>query len=217
MDPDFINALYIVAFTLFIVGLRMLRGPRTAVTGNYVAAGGMFIAVVATLLAGRHRGLGADRARPRDRDGRRDPERARGEDDGDAADGGAVQRRRRRRRGPHLVGRVPRGGRRHRARAPHPDALRRDHRLDLLLGLDRRVRQASGAHEGAAEDPAARQRGPARHRGRARGRDLHRRGGGVGCSSASCWPRACSACWPCCPSAGPTCPWSSRPSTRSPA
>jgi H+-translocating NAD(P) transhydrogenase subunit beta len=50
MDPDFINALYIVAFTLFIVGLRMLRGPRTAVTGNYVAAGGMFIAVVATLL-----------------------------------------------------------------------------------------------------------------------------------------------------------------------
>ena len=50
MDLDFINALYIVAFVLFIVGLRMLRGPRTAVTGNYVAAAGMFIAVVATLL-----------------------------------------------------------------------------------------------------------------------------------------------------------------------
>jgi NAD(P) transhydrogenase subunit beta len=50
MDVDLINALYIVAFVLFIVGLRMLRGPRTAVTGNYVAAAGMFVAVAATLL-----------------------------------------------------------------------------------------------------------------------------------------------------------------------
>ena len=37
--------LYIVAFALFIVGLRMLRGPRTAVRGNQVAAVGMAIAV----------------------------------------------------------------------------------------------------------------------------------------------------------------------------
>jgi NAD(P) transhydrogenase subunit beta len=50
VDPDLINAFYIVAFVFFIVGLRMLRGPRTAVTGNYIAAVGMFIAVVATLL-----------------------------------------------------------------------------------------------------------------------------------------------------------------------
>jgi proton-translocating NAD(P)+ transhydrogenase subunit beta len=49
-DPDFINALYIVAFVMFITGLRMLRGPRTAVVGNQVAAGGMAIAVLATLL-----------------------------------------------------------------------------------------------------------------------------------------------------------------------
>jgi H+-translocating NAD(P) transhydrogenase subunit beta len=54
-DRDFINALYIVAFILFISGLRMLRGPRTAVTGNQVAAVGMAIAVVATLLI---RGVG---------------------------------------------------------------------------------------------------------------------------------------------------------------
>jgi NAD(P) transhydrogenase subunit beta len=47
---DLIAALYIVAFSLFIVGLHMLRGPRTAVLGNLVAAGGMAIAVVATLL-----------------------------------------------------------------------------------------------------------------------------------------------------------------------
>jgi H+-translocating NAD(P) transhydrogenase subunit beta len=53
MSEDAINALYIVAFALFIVGLHMLRGPRTAVRGNLVAAAGMAIAVVATLLDDR--------------------------------------------------------------------------------------------------------------------------------------------------------------------
>jgi NAD(P) transhydrogenase subunit beta len=47
---DLITLLYIVAFSLFIVGLHMLRGPRTAVRGNQVAAIGMGIAVFATLL-----------------------------------------------------------------------------------------------------------------------------------------------------------------------
>src|SRR5438477_3191036 len=47
---DLIQLLYIVAFTLFIVGLRNLRGPRTAVRGNQIAAVGMGVAVVATLL-----------------------------------------------------------------------------------------------------------------------------------------------------------------------
>src|SRR5690242_21208586 len=46
---DVIELLYIVAFSLFIVGLRMLRGPRTAVRGNQIAAVGMAIAVGATL------------------------------------------------------------------------------------------------------------------------------------------------------------------------
>ncbi len=46
---DVVNLLYIVAFVLFITGLRMLRGPRTAVRGNQVAAVGMAIAVGATL------------------------------------------------------------------------------------------------------------------------------------------------------------------------
>jgi len=50
---DLISALYIVAFGCFIVGLHMLRGPRTAVRGNQVAAGGMAIAVIATLLDDR--------------------------------------------------------------------------------------------------------------------------------------------------------------------
>ena len=36
---DVVNLLYIVGFALFIVGLRMVRGPRTAVRGNLIAAG----------------------------------------------------------------------------------------------------------------------------------------------------------------------------------
>ena len=47
---DLIQLLYIVAFSMFIAGLHMLRGPRTAVRGNQVAAVGMAIAVVATLI-----------------------------------------------------------------------------------------------------------------------------------------------------------------------
>ncbi len=47
---NFIDALYIVAFSLFIYGMSGLTGPRTAVRGNKIAAVGMAIAVVATLL-----------------------------------------------------------------------------------------------------------------------------------------------------------------------
>jgi NAD(P) transhydrogenase subunit beta len=43
-------ALYIVAFALFIYGLMGLTGPRTAVRGNLIAAVGMALAVLATLL-----------------------------------------------------------------------------------------------------------------------------------------------------------------------
>jgi NAD(P) transhydrogenase subunit beta len=49
-DPDFIRACYIAAFALFVVGLHFLNHPRTARRGNMVAAVGMAIAVVATLL-----------------------------------------------------------------------------------------------------------------------------------------------------------------------
>jgi NAD(P) transhydrogenase subunit beta len=42
--------LYIVAFALFIYGLMGLTGPRTAVRGNLIAAVGMGLAVLATLL-----------------------------------------------------------------------------------------------------------------------------------------------------------------------
>src|SRR5918999_482897 len=42
-----------VGFVLFIAGLRMVRGPRTAVRGNLIAAGGMGIALFGTLLDDR--------------------------------------------------------------------------------------------------------------------------------------------------------------------
>jgi NAD(P) transhydrogenase subunit beta len=48
-----VNALYIVAFALFILGLSGLTGPKTAVRGNWIAATGMGIAVVATLISVR--------------------------------------------------------------------------------------------------------------------------------------------------------------------
>ncbi|MBB5851675.1 NAD(P)(+) transhydrogenase (Re/Si-specific) subunit beta [Amycolatopsis umgeniensis] len=46
----FIAVLYIISFALFIYGLMGLTGPRTAVRGNWIAAVGMGIAVIATLL-----------------------------------------------------------------------------------------------------------------------------------------------------------------------
>jgi NAD(P) transhydrogenase subunit beta len=49
-STSFIDAMYIVAFSLFIYGMSGLTGPRTAVRGNKIASVGMAIAVVATLL-----------------------------------------------------------------------------------------------------------------------------------------------------------------------
>jgi len=49
-DPDFIRSLYIIAFALFIIDLRLMNHPRTARRGNVIGAIGMGIAVIATLL-----------------------------------------------------------------------------------------------------------------------------------------------------------------------
>ena len=99
--------LYIVAFSMFIAGLQMLRGPRTAVRGNQVAAVGHGDRGLRHAAPARRRRLGADRRRRRDRHRGRRPGRAQREDDRDAADGGAVQRRRRRRGGADRGRRVP--------------------------------------------------------------------------------------------------------------
>ena len=45
-----VDVLYIFAFALFIYGLSGLTGPKTAVRGNWIAAIGMGIAVIATLI-----------------------------------------------------------------------------------------------------------------------------------------------------------------------
>jgi NAD(P) transhydrogenase subunit beta len=49
-DSHLIAGLYIISFVLFILGLRGLTGPKTAPLGNRVAALGMLIAVVTTLI-----------------------------------------------------------------------------------------------------------------------------------------------------------------------
>ncbi len=47
---DAATALYIVAFSLFIIGIKQGTHPTTAKRGNLIAAGGMAVAVVTTLL-----------------------------------------------------------------------------------------------------------------------------------------------------------------------
>ena len=46
--------LYLLSVAMFIYGLMGLTGPKTAVRGNWIAAAGMAIAVIATLIAIRH-------------------------------------------------------------------------------------------------------------------------------------------------------------------
>ncbi|MFC8531568.1 NAD(P)(+) transhydrogenase (Re/Si-specific) subunit beta [Nocardia sp. NPDC057227] len=53
---NLVNVLYIISFSLFIYGLMGLTGPKTAVRGNWIAAFGMGLAVVATLIAVRDTG-----------------------------------------------------------------------------------------------------------------------------------------------------------------
>jgi proton-translocating NAD(P)+ transhydrogenase subunit beta len=48
-DSDFVQACYILAFALFIFGIRRGTHPTTAKQGNLIAAGGMAIAVAITL------------------------------------------------------------------------------------------------------------------------------------------------------------------------
>ena len=93
--PILINAIYLLAAVLIFLGLKRLGSPATAREGNRIAALGMLIAVVVTLLdreivrfeiivAGDHR-----------RRGHRWGIRPRDSHDGHAAACGALQRLRR--------------------------------------------------------------------------------------------------------------------------
>lgn len=50
MSADLINLFYLIAAVLFILGLKGMTHPRTAVRGNLMGALGMLLAVVVTLL-----------------------------------------------------------------------------------------------------------------------------------------------------------------------
>ena len=50
MNADFINLAYLAAAVLFILGIRGMTHPRTAVRGNLLGASAMLLAVVVTLL-----------------------------------------------------------------------------------------------------------------------------------------------------------------------
>ncbi|GAB3092090.1 NAD(P)(+) transhydrogenase (Re/Si-specific) subunit beta [Aestuariicella hydrocarbonica] len=50
MNPNIIEIAYIVAAALFILGIKGLSKPKTAVRGNQLAASGMLVAIVVTLL-----------------------------------------------------------------------------------------------------------------------------------------------------------------------
>ena len=180
--------LYLLSFAMFIYGLMGLTGPRTAVRGNWIAAAGMAIALVATLIAIRQPTTGSDHRRLAARCGAGGAARPADEDDRDAAVGGVLQRRRRRHRRAHrfvgihrhrrFFGVQARGG----ANGSHRDrvVVRRDHRFDLVLGLADRVRQAAGDPAAAADRPtrqgaAGAQRAAAARRGRLRSGDRPRR------------------------------------------
>ena len=50
MNPNLINFIYLVAGVLFILGIKGLTKPKTAVRGNMLSALGMLLAVAVTLL-----------------------------------------------------------------------------------------------------------------------------------------------------------------------
>ena len=59
MTPSLINLAYLAASVLFILGLKGLAHPRTAVRANLTGATGMLLAIVATLLDRNILGSGA--------------------------------------------------------------------------------------------------------------------------------------------------------------
>ena len=58
MDAVFVDLAYLAASVLFILGIRGLTHPRTAVRGNLLGATGMLIAIITTLLSSQVFGSG---------------------------------------------------------------------------------------------------------------------------------------------------------------
>ena len=53
LDQNIVNIVYLIAAVFFILDLKMLAHPRTAVRGNQLGALGMVLAIVATLASGK--------------------------------------------------------------------------------------------------------------------------------------------------------------------
>ena len=218
-DPDFRAVLYIVSFSLFIYGLSGLTGPKTAVRGNRIAAVGMAIAVIATLLVPTSTTSVLDHPRRGDRHRGRRAGGAPGQDDPDAADGRAVQRRRRRRGRADRVGRVPRVRRLCRRRRPTSRSSAASRRSSARVSFwgsniafaklqelidGKPVRPIGSAQTALVNGAAGADRGRLRRRDRrrlARRDPDHRAAGHRGARSATS---------SCCRSAAPTCRSSSR-------
>ena len=182
-DPDVLGLLYLVSIVCFVLALRFLSSPKHARRGNWIGGVGMLVAIATTLLIDGISNWALDRRRGGDRERRRGDRRAAGEDDRDAADGGPVQRGRRRRGGAGRTRRVPRARRRARlGRGTLGLALRTD-RVDLVRRIARRLREAPGARQRAADrvpGPERRERGDRRCRRGARCRDRRGARGAMG-------------------------------------
>lgn len=50
MNPNLVNLVYLIAGVLFILGIKGLTKPKTAVRGNLLSAVGMMVAVIVTLM-----------------------------------------------------------------------------------------------------------------------------------------------------------------------
>ena len=48
---NYTNIFYVLASVLFILGIKKLSHPKTARSGNFLSACGMFVAIVSTLIA----------------------------------------------------------------------------------------------------------------------------------------------------------------------
>ncbi len=56
MTDGLLPILYLIASVTFILGIKLLGSPKTARVGNLVAAGGMVVAIIGTIVLYRHNG-----------------------------------------------------------------------------------------------------------------------------------------------------------------
>ena len=58
MNSDLLNICYLLTAVTFMLGLKLMNGPKTARQGNLLSAGGMLLALVATFFIKDENGVG---------------------------------------------------------------------------------------------------------------------------------------------------------------